>query len=287
VRLKVATAVGEICKYDFNLVLDNIVCKWANTKDLKLQALAALALYIPLCDSVSTMTVISLLQNWSQPHSSDGLRITSILAYRNYVSLYLENLAITNLFGILLTSSSCTFYAAAEAICDFFESGATESERYFLVLDTMCTIFKGETRDTSLAAICCLFAILLQNCYTYSLDANRKVSTLLWLLQQEQALVRSSVDQVAPIKYQPCIAMLIRIAVNHDMKLRKVILNELSDWLQLADKDRQFFSPTGNLIYKVYIGESIHGQARILAFLNNCSLRDNSPSAREILLGLS
>lgn len=278
VRTRAAAAVGELSRFDFSAVLDRVLRPWANSENLRLQRLAALALSIPIFDSNIAPQVLGLLNNWSTLKNNPSLRLTATIAYGGYVGLRFPDVALRDLFAIAKSGDEFLFLAVAESITTLFEAGSFSSGQYFNVLDAIKTWIIKAKDDELLSLL--IFWRVLNRAKIATDSTNNLLSTVLWLLWQEREWAKHA-DEPIEI-YREIVIFLVRQSLNLKAT-RKLILEELHLWLKLSDGDRNLYPVLGSFFYQLVIQSDKHEQERIFFYLKNWSSIQPPNSASRIL----
>lgn len=269
VRIRAAAAVGELSKYAFRDVLDQVLRPWANCQDRRLQRLAALALSIPVFESDLAPQVLGLLHSWSTLKNNSRLALTATTAYGGYVGLRFPDVALRDLFAIAQSQDAFLFSAVVESVVSLFEAGRLVPSQYLTVLNALGE-WTGQTKITTANQLGLLiFWELMHEAKVPAGSNNNNVPTLLWLAMESQV-------------YEDAIACLLRRALN--MKPTRIsVLNKIYDWLKLADYDHRLYRVLGRIIYTLVAQGTERERERILYKLTQWASIEQPNAASKIL----
>ncbi|MFB2770181.1 HEAT repeat domain-containing protein [Pelatocladus sp. BLCC-F211] len=272
VRIRAAAAIGELSKYAFRDVLNQVLRPWANSQNRSLQKLAALALSVPVFESNLAPQVLGLLHSWSTLKNNSNLRWTATSAYGGYVGLRFPDAALRDLFAITSSGEASLFSAVIESIVNLFASGKFLPNQYFNILSALQE-WTAQTKITTPNQLGLLIFWRLMREDKVRVDVteinNNHVPTLLWLAQENQI-------------YEDLIVCLLRRALNFKAT-RVSILNEIHNWLKFVDYDHRFKRVLGRIIYTLVVQGNERERERILYKLNQWALIEPPNSASEIL----
>ncbi len=272
VRIRAAAAIGELSKYAFRDVLNQVLRPWANSQNRSLQKLAALALSVPVFESNLAPQVLGLLHSWSTLKNNSNLRWTATSAYGGYVGLRFPDAALRDLFAITSSGEPSLFSAVIESIVNLFASGKFLPNQYLNVLSALQE-WTAQTKMTTPNQLGLLIFWRLMCEDKVRADVteinNNHVPTLLWLAQENQI-------------YEDLIVCLLRRALNFKAT-RVSVLNEIHNWLRFVDYDHRFKRVLGRIIYTLVAQGNEREQERILYKLNQWALIEPPNFAGEIL----
>jgi hypothetical protein len=281
VRSRAAAAVGELSRYDFTSVLEKVLRPWANSQDQRLQKLAALALSIPIFDSNLAPQVLGLLHNWSGLTNNIRLRWTAIAAYGGYVGLRFPDVAMRDLFDIAKSGNEFLFLAVAESITMLFQAGRLLSSQYFNILNTIQIWTREAKSDDDRLLSLLIFWLLMHRAKHIEDSSNNHLPTILWLIWQEKEWVKQ--NKIATQAYKDIVAFLVKESLNLNQITRKLILEELHEWLRFSDYDYRFYPVLGSFFYSLISHGNKHEKDRILSYLKRWSSIESSNTASKIL----
>ncbi len=281
VRCRAAAAIGELSRYDFTAVLQKVLRPWASSQDQRLQKLAAMALSIPIFDSNLAPQVLGLLHNWSRLSNNIYLRWTATVAYGGYVGLRFPDVALRDLFAIAKSGNEFLFFAAAESITMLFQAGQFLSTQYLNVLEKIQAWTKeAKDKDEKTFGIL-IFWFVLHKTKLKNDSCNNYLPTVLWLIWQEREWNKQSRENAQV--YKKIVVFLLEEALSLSPKTRKLALEELHTWLNLADYDPRLYPVLGSLFYSLVKQGSRHEKKRIFAYLERWASIDSSNIASRIL----
>jgi hypothetical protein len=279
VQIRAAAAVGELSKYAFGTVIEKVLRPWANCQDRHLQKLAALALSIPVFESDLAPQVLRLLHHWSTLNNSQ-LRWTATAAYGGYVGLRFPDIALRDLFAIAKSGDEYLFSAVAESVTILFDAGKSLPGQYFTVLNAL-QLWTGQPKTNTANQLGLLiFCLLMHEAKVPAGSNNNHLPTLLWLVLEEhkRAKKESKTEQV----YEDIVTCLLQRALN--LKLtRKLVLEELHNWLKLVDYDHRLYPVLGRIIYTLVAQGSEREKERIFTYLSRWASVEQPNAVSKIL----
>ncbi|WP_026730995.1 hypothetical protein [Fischerella sp. PCC 9605] len=279
VRIRAAAAVGELSKYAFGFVLDKVLRPWANCEDRRLQRLAAQAISIPVFESDLAPQVLGLLHHWSTVNNPN-LRWTATAAYGGYVGLRFPDIALRDLFAIAKSGDRLLFLALAESVVILFEAGQFLPGQYLKVLNTL-QVWTEQTKTNMTNQLSLgIFLLLMREPKVPPEFNNSHLPTLLWLLWEEYEFVQE--HPKTERTYEKIVTDLLRSSLN--LKLtRKLVLDELHNWLKLVDFDRRLLPVLWRIIY-LLVNQGIEREReRILKYLQRWADVEQANAASKIL----
>jgi len=265
VRIRVAAAVGELSKYNFDIVLEKVLLSWATKEDQSIQILVAIALSVPIWEDNLAPQVLKFLNDWSTNINSNlYLRQTAILAYSGYVGQRFPDIALQNLLSIAKFRNDTLFLTLIQSIISIFEASS-----YLNSLNVLQAIHswieKAETTLTTQFGLL-MFMILMNHSYE---DMDSNYPTLVWLANKNQI-------------YEGEIIYLLQQTLNSNIT-RTTILEQLHNWLKSINEQSQLYKTLGRIIYKLMAQGTDRERERISVYLKRWSDLDNSNTASKIL----
>ena len=281
VRIRTAAAVGELSKYAFRDVLDQVIRPWANCPQQSVRKLASLALSVPVFEGNLAPQVLKLVHNWSGLSNNPRLRWTATAVYGSYVGLRFPDIALRDLFKIAESGDANLLLTVSESIIILFEAGKFVSNQYFLVLNALehWTSVSKVTFPHQLSLL--TFLILMREAKVSGDSSQGYYPTLLKLAKED------------PI-YERMIIRLLRRSLNqkklnkiNEFPLRKQILEEIHNWLQLVDDDTWLYPILGSIIFKLIVQGEEREKLRILNKLKEWKSSGQSKAASKIFSKIS
>jgi len=282
VRIRVAAAVGELSKYAFGDVLDQVLRHWANCDDERLQRLAAISLSIPVFESKIAPQVLSLLHHWSKDKNNYKLRWTAAAAYGGYVGLRFPDIALRDLFVIAQVVDGHIFSAVAESVVTLFEAGKFLPSQYFTVLNALQLWTEQANTKKVKELVSLIIWILIYEPKAPKESNKAHFPALLWLLWQEKECLKAdpTINQV----YEGIVTYLLCYGLNVKLT-RKLLLEEIHKWLKLVDYDPQLLYPVvGPIIFTLATEGTELERERILSKLKQWASVGQPNAASKILL---
>jgi hypothetical protein len=279
VQVKVAAAVGELSKYDFGFICEQILLPWANCKKRHLQKLAALSLGIPIFESELAPQVLTLLHQWSTLKNNIYLRWTAATAYGGYVGLRFPSTALRDLLAIAKGGSSTIAQpgdlqflpAVTSSVVNIFEAGRVLSVLKALKAWSNCS----QTKLSHQLGLFIFWMLMRSN----KAIANSSTPALLELAKQDRVyenLVICLLQRSLDIKY---------LSIIREFRLRDRVEQEIYNWLKQVDEDpkHELYSTIGQIIFALAVQGTKQEQGRILARLEGWKSNQKSNAARKIL----
>jgi hypothetical protein len=285
VSSRAAAAVGELSKYDFTTVLETILQPWANSEDERLRKLAAFSLSIPVTDSNVAPQVLALLHHWCGLNNNFYLRWTATVAYGGYVGWRFPDIALRDLLKIVKSRNDSEneqlFFMAAESITALFQAGKFISGQYLKVLSEIYQLIQqAKLKHEKVSGLLVFIYLAIEA--KISLDSeNNDLPTLLWLLREEKEQLSQSPN--VERAYERNIVSLLRHSLVLNPTIRKIILQELHEWCELADRDRRWYPVVGTIFYQLIIQGNEHEKERLFSHLERWSSINRSNTAGRIL----
>jgi len=270
-RVRVAAAVGELSKYDFGYIKEQILLPWANHQDKGARAAAAFALGIPVWEGEFAPQVLGLLHHWSTLRNNWRLNWTAAAAYGGLVSLRFPDIALRNLHNIAQAEDLRLFAVLNRSVVNLFHAGQVEPDYYFKVLDALVAWTSTPSDKTVALTGLLVFLDLVLEAKTEAVPNAEKWPTLLWLSQENTA-------------YRERIVSLWRRALNTRLA-RKSALETLQQLLKEADKDVRLYVPIEQVIRDLVQQGATREQDRLRYYLNRWATdsKERSTSAECLL----
>ncbi|MEH1970475.1 hypothetical protein [Nostoc sp.] len=279
VRIRTAAAVGELSKYAFGFVLEKVLRPWANSDDRRLQRLAAQALSIPVFESDLAPQVMGLLHHWSTVNNPN-LRWTATATYGGYVGLRFPDIALRDLLAIAKSGDRQLFSVLAESVVILFKAGQFLPGQYFTVLNTLQIWTQQPKTNMANHLSLGIFLLLMGETKVTADFNNSHLPILLSLLLEEDQLVKENLKTERT--YEKIIIGLLRNAFN--LKLtRKLVFDQLHNWLKLADFDHRLLPILWRIIYLLVDLGSEREKDRILKYLQKWADVEQPNAASKIL----
>jgi hypothetical protein len=234
VRARAAAAIGELSKYNFGYVRRKVLIPWANHRDDRCRAAAALALGIPVWEGDLAPQVLGLLNHWATLRNNWRLCWTAAVAYGGFVGLRFPDIALGGLRTVARAEDLRLFKVLGQSIANLFEAGRFASDYYLKVLDAL-DAWSAETKD-GLVHLSSLL-IFLELALKAKVEAEPEGGTwptLLWLAREDEI-------------YQNKLTNLWRRALN-TKPVRKRALDVLQRWLLKIDDDERLYSTLEEII---------------------------------------
>jgi hypothetical protein len=234
VRARAAAAIGELSKYNFGYVRRQVLIPWANHRDDRARAAAALALGVPVWEGELAPQVLGLLNHWATLRNNWRLCWTAAVAYGGSVGLRFPDIALGSLRTIARAEDLRLFRALSQSTANLFESGKFAPDYHLKVLDALDT-WTSDSKD-NLVTLSGLL-IFLQLAVKAKVDTEPEGETwptLLWLAREDEV-------------YRERITALWRRALN-TKSVRKRALDVLKEWLLTIDDDTRLYSTLEEII---------------------------------------
>ncbi len=227
VRSRAAAATGELSKYDFNFIKQEVMLPWANHADVRVRAAAAFALGIPAWEGQFAPQVLGLLHHWSSLAGNWRLNWTAVAAYGGLVGMRFPDAALRDLLLIARSEDLRLFAPLNYSIANLFQAGELDPAMYPRVLDALL----GWTADQESKIVVLTGLLLFLNIVSTARcradpDADRW-PTILWLAQKDEGCRR------------PIVA-LFRKSLN-TKTTRQPALQSLKSLLQIVDDDMRLY----------------------------------------------
>lgn len=276
VRIKAAAAVGELSKYDFGFIREQVLLPWAKCKEKQLQKLAALALSIPIFEGELAPQVLGLLHYWSTVDNT-YLRWTAATAYGGYVGLRFPSTALSDLLAIAQSENSRLLPVVVESVVNIFETG-----RVFSVLKAlqMWSSHPPQTLPHQLSLF--IFWMLMRST---KVAKKSNSSALLELAIENQ-------DQDKDRVYENLLICLLQRSLNikylkliNNFRLRDHVEQEIYNWLKQIDEDpeHRLYPAIGPIIFTLAHQGTELEEGRIVAKLERWKSHEKSNAASKIL----
>lgn len=223
VRARAAAAVGELSKFDFGYLRQQVVLPWANHEQSRARQSAALALGVPAWDSALASQVLGLLHHWSTLRNNPRLCWTAAVAYGGLVGLRFPDAALRDLQQIAERDDVFLFATTSRSIITLFLAGAAAPD-YFLQVLTMLVLWVRDARREPASFRGMLVFLTLSQQATLKIgETEESWPAMLWLHQD-------------PASGQ-MIIHLWRQALNAK-RTRAIALEVLWDWCRRVDSHK-------------------------------------------------
>jgi hypothetical protein len=263
VRTRVAAAAGELSKYAFGLVLDEVLRPWANSEDLRQQQLAALALSILVFEGELASQVLKLLKHWSKLSNNLRLAWTVVAAYSGVGILFPGN-ALRDLLAIAQSGNTQLFFALVESIVSLFAAG-----QYPAVLQALQVWTEQESTTKAHQLGLVVFLGLMQQERVTTNSNGSQSPTLLWLAKENKI-------------YEKLVTCLLRRALNLQAT-RTNALEAIHNWLNFVDYDRRLYPVLGRILYTLLTQGTQKERGRIVNYLKRWAVTEPPNAASKIL----
>jgi hypothetical protein len=201
IRTRAAAAVGELSKYNFGYIKEEIILPWAKHQDKRVRAAAAFALGIPAWEGEFAAQVLGLLHHWSTLRNNWRLGWTAAAAYGGLVGLWFPDAALHDIYNLVQSGDLRLFSALNRSVTNLFLGGYVSSDYYVKVLNALIFwIEQSKTNVITLTGLLIFLNLMLVNQSEASPEAE-KLPLILWLAQQDEM-------------YQEKIIVLLRQALN-------------------------------------------------------------------------
>lgn len=264
VRARAASAVGELSKFDFGYVRQQVLLPWANHEQTRVRQSAALALGVPVWEGALAPQVLGLLHHWSTLRNNPRLCWTAAVAYGGLVGLRFPDAALRDLQQIAQQGNLLLFEAASRSILTLFLAGAIAPDYFIQVLATISAwVGAGkETRERCPGLL--VFLMLAQQVTLKVGETGESWPAMLWLTH----------DQSSEEK----ITRLWRRALN-SKGTRTIGLAVLHGWCRLVDEQEHLYASFARQITRLATqGEAREG-GRLRAYLARWRAHPKQPSA--------
>lgn len=269
VSSRVAAAVGKLSTYNFDLVLEKVLCRWALNEDQDVRALTAIALGVPALEDILAPQVLKLLHHWSTVDNV-FLQWTAAVAYGGYVGLRFPDTALQNLLTIVQSENLELLMQVYNSVISLFQAGEDKHEYYFMVLDALHLWTDAKSKVTTLFGLI-IFLALMREAKTKPLSDPDDIEypTILWLAKKDEI-------------YRSKIANLLR----RSLKLkptRKLALEALHDWLEFVDDDHRLYDTLGKIIFVLIAHGTSREKERMFTYLSRWASSERLNAAGKIL----
>ncbi|HDQ06013.1 MAG TPA: hypothetical protein ENN36_04745 [Candidatus Bathyarchaeota archaeon] len=271
IRVRAAAGVGELSKYNFGYIKEEILLPWANHQDKQTRAAAAFALGIPAWEGEFAPQVLGLLHHWSTLRNNWRLNWTAAAAYGGLVGLRFPDIALRNLHSIAQAEDLRLFSVLNRSVVSLIHAGQVEPNYYLKVLDAL-TSWTNPPVDRIVALMGLLiFLDLALEAKTEAIPDADKWPTLLWLSQENTT-------------YQERIISLWRRALN-TKPVRKPALETLRQILQVVDEDARLYFPAEQIISELVKQGTEREKDRLKYYLERWAAdpKEKSMSAERLL----
>jgi hypothetical protein len=251
---RAAAAVGELSKYNFGYIKEEILLPWANHQDKQARAVAAFAFGIPAWEGELAPQVLGLLHHWSTLRNNWRLNWTAAAAYGGLVGLRFPIMALRDLQNIAQAKDLRLFAVLNRSVLNLIHAGQVEPDYYFKVLDALIAWTSPPIdRIVALTGLLIFLNLVLEAKIEAVPDAD-KWPTLLWLSQENAT-------------HQEKIISLWHRALNTKLA-RKPALETLRQLLQVVDKDVRLYPPIERIVRELVIQGVEREQDRLRYYLN-------------------
>jgi hypothetical protein len=257
VRASAAAAVGELCKYDFGYVKEEVLIRWANNNDPRQRMSAALALGIPIWEKEYAPLVLGLLHHWSTLRNNWRLSWTSAAAFGGLVGLRFPESALRDLFSIAEAADERLLRVLTNSMISLFRAGNLMADYYILVLDSLISwTSKGKNKIIMVTG---LFVFLeIASAVRNKAESNSGWwPTVLWLAKENEI-------------YEGKVINLFTGSLNNKIS-RKYAAEVLHQWLRMADDfdEDLYFDSIYQLFFQMISKGRERERERLLYFLEN------------------
>lgn len=274
VRARAAAAIGELSKYNFGYVRRRVLIPWANHRDDRARAAAALALGVPVWEGELAPQVLGLLHHWATLRNNWRLCWTAAVAYGGSVGFRFPDIALGGLRTIARAEDSRLFRALSQSTANLFEAGKFAPDYHLKVLDALDT-WTSDSKD-NLVTLSGLL-IFLQLAVKAKVDAEPEGETwptLLWLAREDEV-------------YQERVITLWRRSLN-TKAVRKRALDVLKECLLTIDDDTRLYSTLEEIITLIATQGTEREENRLRFYLDRWAShpREECQSAAKVLAAL-
>lgn len=264
-KVRLAAALGESCKYRFDLVREMVLIPWAKADDPSQRSLAALSLGVTALsdDELAPQRARNLLSHWSTLKNSPNLRRTSIAAYSLYVGLKFPDDAFEKFLKIIKSNAISLFSDILEGIVILFEMSEPIPDNRLIILKHLEIWLRYHRRESAheMAALV-TWGIMKTSETSVDEFTCKKLPTLLWLAKTDE-------------KSSQAISSLIRSSLNLRLT-RSLIMKELKFWFAFVEKDSELRQPLGKIITKIMKHGDSRERLRLKDHLNRWADQGNS-----------
>lgn len=270
VRIRVAAAAGELSKYDFTYIKEQVLTPWATHADKRARAAAAFALGIPAWEGNLAPQVLGLLHHWSTLPNNWRLNWTAAAAYGGLVGLRFPDTALRGLQNIAQLEDLRLFSVVSRSVVNLVYAREATPDDYLKILDSIVDWTKPPVSKIVTLTGLLVFLDLIEEARTDAVPDAESWPALLWLSQGNPALT----DKITE---------LWRRALNTKAS-RKSALETLRKIVKEADDDARLKLPLEQILTEMVRQGTQREQERLRYFLNCWAddPRGESPSARHL-----
>jgi hypothetical protein len=264
-KVRLAAALSESCKYRFDLIREIVLLPWAKADNPSQRSLAALSLGVTALgdDEISSQQARNLLSHWSTLKNSPNLRRTAITAYSLYVGLKFPDDVFEKFLKIIKSNAINLFSDILEGIVILFEMSETIPKNRLVILNHLEIWLRYHKKESphEMAALV-IWGIMKTSEISVNDLTCRKVQTLFWLAKTDE-------------KSSQLISSLIRSSLN--LKLtRSLIIKELKSWFDSVEKDSELRQPLGKIITRIMKNGNSRERLRLKDYLSRWADQGNS-----------
>lgn len=268
-RIAAAAALSDLSQYHaFDDVLREAVSFWAKADDPSQRRLAAFILMLQAQEKNLSTQVLGLLHHWAK-NRSWRLQWTAATAYGTELGLKYPELAVRDLHDIFRSHNLILHIAVLSTLRYLFECGRQQPELFMMVLQTLETW----ARDQRLIKqnVFYIFWELLRS--RVEVEGN-SWPTILRLAMKDETKT-----------YERKLCSLFSAALT-DKEIRGLLLEDLQNWLAVADQDPEMYRLVGRVLYFLFKSKdaSLAVVCRIIADrLKRWEAQEQSQSAGRLL----
>lgn len=252
VRARAAAAVGELSKFDFGYVRQEVLLPWANSEEQRGRQSAALALGVPAWEGTLAPQVLGLLHHWSTLRNNPRLCWTAAVAYGGLVGLRFPDIALRDLQQIAQHGHGALFAVASRSILTLFLAGELAADYFLQVLALLATwVNRGRDEWRDFTGILVFLMVSRQAALKVG-EAGEQWPAMLWLTQDPPS--REKITQ------------LWRQALNL-RSTRQAALDGLLHWCKRVDEHEHLYPSFFSLIADLTSQGSPRERERLLAYL--------------------
>jgi len=270
VRARAAAAVGELSKHNFGYVRGEVLLPWANHRDSRARAAAALALGIPAWEGEFAPQVLGLLHHWSTLRNNWRLCWTAAAAYGGLVGLRFPDTALRDFHAIAQAEDLRLFRVLSRSMANLFEAGRLVPDYYLNVLDALIAwTADPKAKIVTLTGLLIFLELTLEARVEAELEGETW-PTLLWLAGEDEI-------------YREQIIALWRRALN-TKSARKPALEALHQWLLTVDDDTRLYLPIEQVIVTLATQGTEREKERLRFYLDRWASypKEKSESATKV-----
>ncbi len=259
VRARAAAAVGQISKFDFSLVREEVLLSWANSEDSRARIASALALGVPSWTGETAPQVLALLHHWSTLSNNWRLNWTAAIAYGGLVGLRFPETALSDLRTLSKNEDAQLFEALSQSVVNLFQAGQLASDFYLKVLDSLIVWTSDRRARTETIVGLLLFLEIAEKAMAES-DREKKAFPKILLLGEDEIFLEKVTE-------------LFRRALNNKL-VRKPTLEVLYKWFQNVEEENHFYPQVEQIILELMNKGTDHEKDRLEFILRNWAHSD-------------